>query len=188
MKKLILSVCVAMFSMAAFAQITWNAKAGAGLATCWGDGELSPHVVGKAGVGIEKPLTKDISLMPSIEVAWKGAEDKWDGYKETLDIIYLQVPVLAAYRMNLTQAWNMAIKAGPYFAFKVYDKLSLGGGGEHESYSAGAESFDAGIDVGVDFERRRFVFGLEAEMGFIGMWGGNSPKNLAFYATVGWKF
>lgn len=32
---------------------------------------------------------------------------------EQLDIFYLQIPVLAAYRLNLSDNWNMTLKAGP---------------------------------------------------------------------------
>ena len=86
--------------------------------------------------------------------------------------------------MNLADAWNMTLKAGPYFAYAISDKIKYG------SYSASAEvkKFDAGLDAGVDFEYHRFVFGVEAEMGFMELYSGGSIKNLAFYATLGWKF
>ena len=181
-------------TMAASAQITWNAKVGAGLATIWGSDadDMKPHFVGKAGVGIEKPLTANLSLMPSLEVAWKGL--KWDVVDDvdaTIDFLYIQMPIVAAYRTNLTDDWNMALKAGPYVGYAVYDHVNISSGGW--SYSASNDmdikKFDAGIDVGVDFEHHRFVFGVEAEMGFLSLAGSDADrKNLAFYATVGYKF
>ena len=54
------------------------------------------------------------------------------------------------------------------------------------------DRFDVGVDVGIDFEYHRFVFGVEYERGFINFF----PKiksaakvyNQAFYATIGYKF
>lgn len=185
MKRFLSLVCVTMLAMAASAQITWNAKGGFGVATCYGDADgLKSHLVGKLGAGIEYPLSSNISLMPSLEFAWKGAEQDYEGGTATLDLYYLQVPVVAAYRMNLSDSWNLTLKAGPYFAFKVSDQVSAGG----VSDDYGAKSFDAGIDAGIDFEHHRFVFGVEAEMGFCKLTDDWNAKNLAFYATIGWKF
>lgn len=186
MKKLFCLICVAMFAVTASAQVTWNMKGGFGVATCYGsdtDG-LKSHLVGKIGAGLEYPLSSNVSLMPSLEFAWKGTEQKIDGDKLTLDLYYLQVPVVFAYRINLADAWNTTLKAGPYFAYAVSDKLKYGS----DSWSADVKKFDAGLDAGVDFEYHRFVFGVEAEMGFMELYSGGSIKNLAFYATLGWKF
>lgn len=194
MKRILSLVCVTMLTVAASAQITWNAKGGVGLATCWGDAEgLKTHFVGKAGVGIEKPLSSNLSLMPSLELAWKGAKAGEDTWEQQLDIFYLQAPIVFAYRLNLTDTWNLALKAGPYFAYAISDHFEEKENGivnEKESGDADVDKFDAGLDIGIDFEHHRFVFGVEAEMGFIPLWKGNDSKtyNLAFYATIGWKF
>lgn len=179
MKKILSLVCFVMLTMAASAQITWNAKGGLGLATCYGgDTEgLGSNFVSKIGAGIEYPFSSNLSLMPSLEFALKGTRDDTNA---TLDLYYLQVPIVVAYRMNLTDEWNLALKAGPYFAYTLSDKI--------ESESIEANKFDAGLDAGIDFEHHRFVFGVEAEIGFLELVSGVSAKNLAFYATVGWKF
>lgn len=195
MKRLLSLVCVSMLAIAASAQITWNAKAGAGLATLWGsdaDG-AKPHFVAKAGVGIEKPLSANWSLMPSFEVAWKGFKIDESNFEATADFLYLQIPIVAAYRLNLSSDWNMTLKAGPYVAYAVYDHYksleSYGGWSKSSSGSTDIKKFDAGIDVGVDFEYHRFVFGVEGEMGFLSLVGSEAKiNNLAFYATVGYKF
>lgn len=185
-------MAVAAFS--ASAQITWNAKAGLGVAHCFGDVDgLSSHFVGKIGAGIEKPFTSNWSLMPSLEIAWKGCKfdsgDENNTYKSTLDILYLQIPIMAAYRLNLNDSWNMTLKAGPYLAFGVYGRAK----GDDRSMNvfsseAGGKRFDLGLDLGVDFEYHRYVFGVEYELGFLSITKGDSVRNGAFYATVGYKF
>lgn len=179
MRKIFCLLVFVTLAASASAQITWNAKGGLGLANCHGDADTKSVFVAKAGVGIEKPLSADWSLMPSLELAWKGAQEKnWDN---RIDLLYLQIPVVAAYRLNLSDSWNMTLKAGPYFAYNVYAKDSDGQGDLENKY-------DAGLDVGIDFEYHKFVFGLEYEYGLVSMFKDVSIKTSAFYATVGWKF
>ena len=178
MKRFFSLVCLSMLVMAASAQITWNAKAGIGVATCYGNVQnLESHFVGKAGVGIEKPLSANWSLMPSLEFAAKGAKEG----EQNFNFYYLQIPVMAAYRINLTEQWNTTLKVGPYFAYQISNDVEVD---DH------VKKFDAGLDVGVDFEHGRFVCGAEIEWGITPMTevGDLSIKNLAFYATIGWKF
>lgn len=201
MKKF-LFLFISFFAMiSASAQITWNLKGGVGVATCFGDAEGSKsHFVGKIGGGIEKAFTPNWSIMPSLEVAWKGTKFNYSGYgaseKETVDILYLQIPVLAAYRINLSDNWNMTVKAGPYFAVGVWGNVSYDYNDDYGHSDSGNENifdedtnrFDVGLDLGIDFERRRFVFGVEYEVGAISIVKGVSLHNSAFYATIGYKF
>jgi len=205
MKKLFVLMCVALFAGTASAQITWNMKGGAGIAHCygWDAGDLSSHFVGKIGAGIEKPFTSNWSLMPSLEMAWKGAKYvgavevgdnhgnvmSYDAYCH-LNLFYLQVPVLAAYRLNLADKWNMTLKAGPYFAYAILGQLDDPVDGKFNVFGSDANGkrLDIGLDFGIDFEYQRYVFGLEYELGFLSMVDGGELKNGAFYVTVGYKF
>lgn len=204
MKKLfVLAFAIAM-TMAASAQITWNAKLGGGIAICAGgngDGDMKAKFVGKVGFGIEKPLSANFSLMPSLEVAMKGT--KWEGkistygsQSETYSPIYIQIPILGAYRFNLNDDWNLTLKAGPYFAYGISGKVDAKsyeyGSADADMFSdLEAKRFDAGLDVGVDLEFHRFVFGLEYERGFISFAPSYVDENIfnqAIYVTVGYKF
>lgn len=204
MKRLLSFVCVAMLTIAASAQITWNVKAGGGIATLWGsDADNSkPHFVAKAGLGVEKPLSPNFSLMPSLEIAWKGFKYEEKGYDYgygmssldldfIIDMLYIQVPVLAAYRISPSNDWNITVKGGPYVAYSIYDhyKVSNELGSASGSNELDVNKFDAGINAGIDFEYHRFVFGVEAEIGFFSLAKNDSKiNNLAFYATIGYKF
>ena len=206
MKKLLTIVCAITFAIPTCAQVTWNAKGGIGFASCivGGNNESKLHFVGKVGFGLEKPLSSNLSLMPSLEIAWKGGKYGLNskGYEgdESLNIFYAQIPVVLAYRLNLNDRWNMAIKAGPYVAFAIsgrdqqnfsyngkrysgtldiFDKDEMGG--------EAAKRYDVGIDIGIDFEHHHYVFGLEYELGFISM-APNGLKNQAAYITIGYKF
>ena len=133
MKKLLTLVCAAVLTLTATAQITWNAKLGAGFSSCItsGDADLNSHFVGKIGVGIEYPLTANWSLMPSLELAVKGAKEHLEGnynnhtwkVDNELNLWYLQMPVVAAYRVNLNDDWNLTLKAGPYFGYALSGEM-----------------------------------------------------------------
>lgn len=201
MKKLFSLVCVALFTITASAQITWNVKGGVGIANCIGSDAVGSesHIVGKIGAGIEKPLTSNWSLMPSLELAWKGAkynDDEFD-YKDVIDLFYLQIPVVAAYRINVNDHWNITPKTGPYLACALHGQYkyevngSYSESGKENLFSSefGGKRFDFGWDFGIDFEYQRFVFGAEYEIGFISFGPKDSDiKNSAAYFTLGYKF
>jgi hypothetical protein len=203
MKRLFVFAFVMVMTMAASAQITWNAKLGGGIAMCAGengDGDMKGKFVGKAGFGLEYPISANFSLMPSLEVAMKGT--KWKGkisnlgsQRETYSPIYLQIPVLGAYRFNLNDDWNLTLKAGPYVAYGISGKVKVdghGGSADGDMFSdLEAKRFDAGVDAGVDFEYHRLVFGLEYERGFVSFAPSYVDENIfnqAVYVTIGYKF
>lgn len=186
MKKLLTLAALMFVTVAASAQITWSVKGGVGLATCTADDgiELENKLVGRLGVGVEKPFAANWSLMPSLELAAKGC--KFDGGGD-ISVYYLQLPVLAAYRFNLNDSWNLTVKAGPYFAFGMFGNIS-DEYGDADLFDV-AERFDYGLDLGVDFEYHQYVFGLEYEYGLANInKEGGDVKNAAFFVTAGYKF
>lgn len=209
MKKIFVLLCAAVFALTASAQITWNVKAGIGSAWCAIDapgnnGSSKAHIVGKLGVGLETPLTENLSLMPSLEFAVKGSkrEYTWDdaSLNEKVNLTYIQLPIMAAYRFNATDRLNIAAKLGPYFAYALSGKCYIE---DNQNYNddfdifedgAGGKRFDAGLIIGVDFEFNRFVAGLEYERGFTNLLdtdddeGSVKIKNSDIYLTVGYKF
>lgn len=200
MKKIISLVSVLMLVMTVSAQVTWNVKAGVGTAWCniadLGDASKKMHFVGKLGVGMELPLSADFSLMPSLELALKGANvdftDQYETFNQKLNLTFLQLPVMGAYRLNISDRLNMVLKAGPYFAYGLSGKVKEDG----ESFDIykgdeevkGAKRLDIGAIVGVDFEINRFVAGIEYEHGFSNIARDGSIKNAAAYVTIGYKF
>ena len=84
--------------MAMSAQITWNVKAGAGIATLTGlngDGETVTKVGWKIGLGIEKPLSANWIIMPTLEFkqkggGWKFSEPEYGSWvEENMNIPYI---------------------------------------------------------------------------------------------------
>ena len=177
MKRIILLVCFIAVTLGAYSQVTWNLKAGAGLSALeWGndEGDNSSRIVGKIGVGMEVPLNRNLSFIPSLEFAMKGGKLSCDYWEGTIVVensaYYAQLPVLFGYRLNLTKSWNMVLKAGPYAAYGLFGKTKQENAHGYASIDIfGDEAlsrFDFGTEIGVDFEFRRFVIGFDVERGF----------------------
>ena len=214
---MIILAVAAFMTLAAQAQVTWNVKAGFGVSQCVGlnkDGNAKGKFVWKAGVGAEIPLGGDFMLMPSLEYANKGVEWEYVGHEDdyywkndvSISFDYLQIPVLVSYRIPI-KASNLTLKVGPYFAYAIggrskYSFTESGTPTETEKVSgkkffdSGAKRFDAGIDVGIDWEYHKFVIGVEYERGFANMFSPSVEEGLekikinnsAAYFTVGYKF
>ena len=195
MKKIFCLMFVAFIAMAAQAQITWNAKAGLGFAKCKSDMATKNALVWKAGVGLEKPLSANWSIMPSLEFAMKGtkyAEGRVSiGVSEPeLSLSYIQIPVLAAYRFHVNNSLNMVLKAGPYIAYAIkgdYEGYDIFEKDEFDGEEMG-KRLDYGLDLGVDLEYQRYVVGFEYEYGFSSIEKDFDTKTSAMYLTIGYKF
>ena len=201
MKRFGLLMMTLMVCVMASAQITWNVKAGGGLANLRGDdlGDASGKFGWKIGVGLEKPLSENWLIMPSLEFKQKGTkiEYEWGDEKVTASMAYLQLPILGAYRTRLSDDINMTLKAGPYLALALSSKLK----GVYKMDDVVEEAnidlfdegigkrFDAGLLLGVDFEYHRFVVGAEFEYGLLPCIKDNSKAfNTSIYVTLGYKF
>ena len=222
MKRIFTLACVAMLTLCASAQVTFNAKLGGGMS--WapmsekGDVDAFDNkglFVGKVGFGAEIPVSQNFSVMPSLELAMKGgkyeSKDDEESISSKLNVTYLQIPVMAAYRLSLNDRLNMTLKAGPYFAYGLSGNMKTTVDinnvtktekadifSDKEMGGKAADRFDVGGILGVDFEYHRFVVGAELECGFTDMykrtiteedWNYSVKiKNLAAYVTVGYKF
>lgn len=195
MKKIALITVLLTASIAAFSQVTYNAKAGLGIAFMSSpdlpDGlSIKSNAVWKIGAGIEKAFTPNFSVMPSIELAMKGTtlEGTFEGETESekINFTYLQIPVLGAYRYNLSDGWNVTAKAGPYFSYAISAKARYDG--NTEDFSDVLNKFDIGLDLGIELEHHRYCFGLEFERGFSSVDEDVDVYNAAIYVTIGYKF
>lgn len=201
MKKLFFLIAAFMLTFSASAQVTWNLKLGGGMSSFVisnSEMDLQSRFVGKVGVGMEMPFASNWSLMPSLEFAMKGTKGENENIEDKIDLSYIQVPVVAAYRFNLNDRLNMVVKAGPYFAYALSGNEKVTEGNQEWEYDIfddyeGSKRFEVGIDAGVDFEIHRFVVGVEYERGFTNIISAGDDadfdiKNQAFYVTLGYKF
>ncbi|MDE5869408.1 MAG: PorT family protein, partial [Muribaculaceae bacterium] len=114
------------------------------------------------GVMAEKPFLKSLSAKAGIFYTMKGTVGKNDGgfggtLTTTFSPSYLEIPVMASYRYQFTDALRFQFDFGPYFAFGLHGK-------DTKKYrgSSFAQDSDTKIDLfgGDNPQLKRFDFGF----------------------------
>lgn len=186
MKKSILLVLFTFISVTAFSQISWNAKVGMNISNYTGDDDLAAKVGFKIGGGLEYGFTDIWSLQPSLFLTTKGAKED----EATMNAMYLELPVMAAARINVANNTNIVISAGPYLAYGVGGKISVETSGVEVSVDTfdALDRFDAGLGLGVAAEFGKIVVGLDGQFGLVDVMKIGNPKNINFSISLGYKF
>lgn len=199
MKKFLMTAVLGMFALAGFSQVKWDAKFGMNFSnmTKLDDAKALPGF--NLGVGMDYGFNESWSLQSGLMISSKG-------YKYDKDVlgadfkarpIYLDIPILAAYKFNISDNTKFVINAGPYLAF------GLGGKGKFDVDGAedikvfkgeeGMSRFDLGIQYGIGLEiSEHYLINLTGQNGFICPWdtedGEDKPKNMTFSIGVGYRF
>lgn len=145
--------------------VTFGVRAGLNFANCSGDVEDTDGRLGfNAGVIADIPLMRSLYVQTGLYLSTKGAKNEvsYDGEKleETISPMYIQIPVLASYRYNFSDAAQLQVNFGPYFAYGV-------GGKAKEKYSYAGETDETENDVfGDGGLLNRFDCGLQVGTGF----------------------
>ena len=192
MRKSILFLLFIFISVTGFSQInSWNIKAGMNISNYTGDADMNAKVGFKIGGGFEYGFNDTWPLQPSLMFSTKGA--KLDA--ETVNAMYLELPIMAAARFNVANNTNIVISAGPYLACGVGGKstVELDSGAEMSVKTFGdnglnLKRFDAGLGLGVAAEFGQIIAGLEGQFGLVDVQKLGNPKNLNFSINLGYKF
>ncbi|MDR0940552.1 MAG: PorT family protein [Mediterranea sp.] len=206
MKRFLILIALVAASAASYAQLSWNAKIGMNLSSFTGDVEqTNPKFGFHFGVGMEYQFTQLFSLQPSLMYTTKGV--KAENADARVSLKYLELPVMAAFRLPVAENRNIVLKAGPYLAYAlsgklildVYDGINLSANAfKHYNFEAngetwdyaGANRFELGLGLGIDYEFSLFFVGLNGGFGLTKFYGdGNEAvRNMNFSINVGFKF
>lgn len=194
MRKLVLlAVLAAGMSLGTMAQENgFGVRAGLNLSRVGGDfkdalGDTDVKMKAGFNIGViyDYGFSESFYIQPGLYYSLKGvkAEDKEDSdYKTTYNLSYLQLPVLASYRVAVSDNVKWQINAGPYFALGVGGKVKYEYGDESEKFDAFGKSeynettdeetlkgdlkrFDFGLSFGTGFSFDKFYVGLKYELG-----------------------
>lgn len=220
MKKILaFTLFVLMGVVASFSQdISFHAKAGVGFANLTGDANGDPLFSYKVGVGAEIGLGGNWALQPTLFFVRKGTtssigeniEGTLFTLKQTINANYLELPIMAAYRISLPST-NVVLNAGPYLAYGLNGKYKFEAGEEEMKTNIfgkdALKRFDCGLGVGVAFEFGKFIAGIDANFGLanIAPSGKDNDQpnmevadvefdkdskihNIAAHITIGYKF
>lgn len=197
MKKFLLTAVLGMFALAGFSQMTWNAKVGMSM-TNLSNTDADMKVGYTVGVGLDYQFTDMWYLQSGLNITGKGA--KAGDLK--IKTHYLEIPVLAAAKFDVSDNMKFVVNAGPYLAFGLGGKEKYEVGDVSESYKVfskedGAEEalmkrFDLGLQYGVGLELSdKYLINLTGQYGFIDPFKGDSGEsshNIAFMIGVGYRF
>ncbi|CCY90348.1 putative outer membrane insertion C-signal [Bacteroides sp. CAG:1076] len=170
------------------------------------DGKLGWLIGADLEIPVDK-VSEDFFIQPSLLFLSKGDKcstsgDVGDGDVATVETtenaIFMEIPVMAGYRLNIADNFNLTFNAGPYFAFGLGGKSELGmdatlwgspiGGGYEINTFDSIKRFDFGIGLGAGLEiLQSWSVNLNYDFGLIPVIDGGG-KHRAFMFSVGYKF
>lgn len=189
MRKIVITLYLAMITLTGIAQnpLSFHAKAGIGTSCFYGKHSSSEtRIAYKTGIGAEYVLNPTWVLQSALEFVSIGGKDEIEYVgKATMNELYLQLPVMVATRLNLGKDYHASLSFGPYIACGVGGKTSgeveygydshyseayrfrIDTFGSMAHNNMGNKRFDAGVNIGLSFEYHKFIIGAEAQVGLV---------------------
>ena len=159
-------------------------------------------------------ISESFYIQPGLYFTTRGAKIKESEedykYEEKWKLNYLQIPILASYRIALTDNVKWHINAGPYLAVGVGGKVkweeTYDGDTDKGDYKAfgtadedsdkekgGLKRFDAGLSFGTGVSINKFYIGLTYDLGLVNAadkdtWKDYKMRNRNFSIGVGYNF
>lgn len=157
------------------------------------------------GVIADIPLMQSLYIQPGLFLQNKGFKEEEDGETLTGKPMYLEIPVLASYRYNFSDAVQMQINVGPYFAYGLGGKVKYESDGKsyeedffgsYDDDSFGCKRFDCGLQFGAGLTfASHYYIGFAYQLGLTniadlpsGYDGDYSAKNKNWMISLGYNF
>lgn len=132
--------------------------------------QKQPKIGFNVGLMADYAFCKSFALQSGLSYTTKGAQLKgtthWvptgeTHWEETTNMGYLQLPVLAIYRIHISDDFNVFAHAGPYFAYGVNGKITT----KNRYYNLNLQDDKEKTDTFSDETYKRFDFGLLGGLG-----------------------
>lgn len=159
------------------------------------DNKTNWHV----GIIADIPMMESLYVQTGLYLQNKGYKEKEGGYELTANPMYLEIPVLASYRYNFSDAAQLQINVGPYFAYGVGGKIKETDDGDEDKWDcfgdkedADWKRFDCGLQIGAGLTiAKNYYIGAAYEFGFSNIAkdsGDGKLKNKNWMFSVGYNF
>lgn len=193
MKKFLMTAVLGMFALAGFSQVKWDAKFGMNFSNMTKIDESKALPGFTLGVGMDYGFNENWSLQSGLMISSKGFKFKEGDWQDKYRPIYLDIPILAAYKFNISDNTKFVINAGPYLAIGLGGKNKETDEEDIKLFDKDGydwKRFDLGIQYGIGLELSdRYLINLTGQNGFISpVDGGDDPKNMTFSIGVGYRF
>lgn len=199
--KTILFAVALLIGVNAYAQdgrAEFGVKAGLNMSTFNGDYEDTKAKIGfNVGVTLDYALTdaRDWYLLTGLEYTTKGTKfKKIAGIEQSINAAYLQLPIHAGYKFDVTETTRLSFHAGPYLAYGVNGKYKIKSNGVEVNTDTfddnNLKRFDFGVGLGVGAEFGKIGLGLGYDFGLLNVSDNKNitVRNANAYLTVGYKF
>lgn len=181
--------------------------------------DMNSRVGFHIGGVVDIPITNGFYVQPGLSLTTRGAKEKSTyreaGYSEETSTryrpMYLQIPVLASFRADVSESVNVQVNVGPHFAFGLGGKCKdtycdSDGLSESQKYPFfdestanearfGAKRFDFGLSFGAGvILRKHYYVGIVYDLGLVNMaidkeWGKEAKfHNRNFSIQLGYNF
>ncbi|MDD3968436.1 MAG: porin family protein [Proteiniphilum sp.] len=206
MKKMRLTAVVVMLTIvtAVSAQVSLGIKGGVNMSNLVYDDEVddkNPKIGFNIGLAADVDFTPNVALQTGLFFNTKGFKSVNDAIEAeyTENLMYLQLPLHLAYKVDVTPGTRVVFHAGPYAAYGVggsrkakvgnlsgtwdVDKIFGDAAGQYKP-------FDAGLGLGVGAEMGVFLIDLGWDMGLVNISNrdNGNTKNQNAYLSVGYRF
>ena len=183
MKKCKVVFIALLIASSSFAQVSIDARVGGNLSGISESG-LTMKFGAKAGLGIDCSLSELFALKSGLYFSMKGASDahtSFDFFPEnTMNLNYLEVPILASFRFQVAPKFAIAINGGPSISFLMNKK---------QSGSAVMSSTDVGANMGLDFVfNNKYVIAVESQYGLSELTKDSKQHIINYSLMFGYKF
>lgn len=140
------------------------------------------------GVSMDIPMLQSLYLQSGLYYTVKGAKIE----EVKCNPSYLEIPILASYRYNFSDAIQLQINVGPYFAYGLGGKWKdTESDDEEDFFGDDFKRFDAGLAFGGGFTFSHFYVGLNYDLGLTNIMkdgDDGSAKNRCLSINVGYNF
>ena len=192
MKKLLvlMALVCAVLNVSAQEDSKLSWKAGIGLGTLGGSDNagVKSTLSYKVGAAYEFDLSESFSIEPAAMINNKSF--KVEGVSGSINRFFLEVPVLAAYKLNLNDNCKLIINAGPYAAYGIFGSdIEWSGEGTSNVFDE-CERFEAGIEAGAKVAFGGMTVGVDFNRAFTKAFKGGELKvySQVIGVTFGYKF
>lgn len=196
-KTLTAMIALLVFSSIAFAQekkTTFGFKLGLNLTNIGSDKGNYENTKTKAGVHagitLDYAFTPNWYLLTGLEYSSKGVKVEFSSGDQNVTAAYVQLPLSAGFKLEITDDLALWVSTGPYFAYGIHGKIKEGSHKQDTFSDVALKKFDCGFLIGTAIEWKRLCFGLGGELGFVNIMqkGNSKAETRNFTLSVGYKF
>lgn len=189
MKKILflLALVCAVVNVSAQEDSKWNVKVGLGLSTLVGDEAAADNAFSyKLGIGYEFGISESFAVEPALMLSNKSL--KADNVDGTVNRYFIELPVLAAFKIPLNDELKLIINAGPYVSYGIFGSDIEWYDGDTENVFDNHERFEAGAQAGVKVAFGNISIGAEYARAFTKAVDGFKAYTQGFGITLGYSF